>query len=282
MPADRLQKFRNFQITQGSWDEFARHQDGALVGAAVAQRVIAEIAGADPLTELGVAHTVQATAEGLVFVGPSRPIRDAELTLQAARVHANRGANGIDGVVSSAIGAALADQAIGGGPAVALLGDLTYLHDRNGLLLGPDEPRVEVLQAALARADRADDEATRARLEALLGHFCDPAVSLVAPRIVGLSQSDDLVTRYEAVRSSLDLGLREAPVVPYGTVSYVPRAAIVCRRSALTSVGGFDETMQSGEDVDLCWRLIEAGTRLRYEPIAHVAHDHRTAPTTPG
>ena len=73
---------------------------------------------------------------------------------------------------------------------------------------------------------------------------------------------DSLVARYEAVRSSLDLGQREAPVVPYGTVSYVPSAAIICRRSALTSVGGFDETLQSGEDVDLCWRLIEAGARL--------------------
>ncbi|PRC52657.1 mycofactocin system glycosyltransferase, partial [Mycobacterium sp. ITM-2017-0098] len=70
-------------------------------------------------------------------------------------------------------------------------------------------------------------------LEALLGHFCDPAVALVAPRIVALHQSDNGVARYEAVRSSLDLGLREAPVIPYGTVSYVPSAAIICRRSAL-------------------------------------------------
>lgn len=116
----------------------------------------------------------------------------------------------------------------------------------------------------------------RGWLEALLGHFCDPAVALVAPRIVGFPQSDNLVARYEAVRSSLDLGLREAPVVPYGTVSYVPSAAIICRRSALTEVGGFDETLQSGEDVDLCWRFIEVGARLRYEPIALVAHDHRT------
>ena len=54
----------------------------------------------------------------------------------------------------------------------------------------------------------------RGWLEALLGHFCDPAVALVAPRIVGLRQADNLVARYEAVRSSLDLGLREAPVVP--------------------------------------------------------------------
>jgi mycofactocin system glycosyltransferase len=34
--------------------------------------------------------------------------------------------------------------------------------------------------------------------------------------------------------------------------------------------------MQSGEDVDLCWLLVETGARLRYEPIALVAHDHRT------
>ena len=116
----------------------------------------------------------------------------------------------------------------------------------------------------------------RGWLEALLGHFCDPTVALVAPRIVGLTNDENMVSRYEAVRSSLDLGHREAPVVPYGTVSYVPSAAIICRRSALTEVGGFDETMHSGEDVDLCWRLVEAGARLRYEPIALVAHEHRT------
>lgn len=116
----------------------------------------------------------------------------------------------------------------------------------------------------------------RGWLEALLGHFCDPAVALVAPRIVALNPSDSPVARYEAVRSSLDLGLREAPVVPYGTVSYVPSAAIICRRRTLMEIGGFDESLASGEDVDLCWRLNEAGARLRYEPIAMVAHDHRT------
>ncbi|BDB40573.1 MULTISPECIES: mycofactocin biosynthesis glycosyltransferase MftF [Mycobacterium] len=116
----------------------------------------------------------------------------------------------------------------------------------------------------------------RGWLEALLGHFCDPTVALVAPRIVGLMPTENVIARYEAVHSSLDLGLREAPVLPHSTVSYVPSAAIVCRTSAIRGVGGFDETLHSGEDVDLCWRLVEAGARLRYEPIARVAHDHRT------
>lgn len=116
----------------------------------------------------------------------------------------------------------------------------------------------------------------RGWLEALLGHFCDPAVALVAPRIVGLNPSDNPIDRYEAIHSSLDLGRREAPVVPYGPVAYVPSAAIICRRSAVTEIGGFDEMLQSGEDVDLCWRLIDNGARLRYEPISVVDHEHRT------
>jgi mycofactocin system glycosyltransferase len=116
----------------------------------------------------------------------------------------------------------------------------------------------------------------RGWLEALLGHFCDPTVALVAPRIVGLNADENLIARYEAVRSSLDLGHREAPVQPYGTVSYVPSAAIICRRSTVLDLGGFDEAMHSGEDVDLCWRLVESGARLRYEPVALVAHEHRT------
>ena len=51
---------------------------------------------------------------------------------------------GIDGTVSSAIGAALAWQRDGGGRAFALMGDLTAIHDANGLVLGPDEPEPDL------------------------------------------------------------------------------------------------------------------------------------------
>ncbi|WP_305092396.1 mycofactocin biosynthesis glycosyltransferase MftF [Prescottella sp. R16] len=114
-------------------------------------------------------------------------------------------------------------------------------------------------------------------LELLLGHFSDPAVALVAPRIVALRPGGSVLARYEHTRSSLDLGRKESAVRAGSPVSYVPSAAMVVRRDVLTDLGGFDETMHVAEDVDLCWRLQDAGRRLRYEPVAHVAHDHRVS-----
>ena len=89
----------------------------------------------------------------LLVLGSSSVVRDVELVgTDGARVRllANRGAAGIDGTVSTSVGAALAAQRhlrTGGGvrvPAYALMGDLTFLHDATGLVIGPDEPRPDL------------------------------------------------------------------------------------------------------------------------------------------
>ncbi len=111
-------------------------------------------------------------------------------------------------------------------------------------------------------------------LEVMLGHFSDPEVALVAPRIVSREPAVTVLGRYEQTRSSLDRGRREAAVGACGVVSYVPGAALLVRRHALLTEGGFDEQMCSAADIDLCRRLERAGWRLRYEPAARVACDH--------
>lgn len=109
----------------------------------------------------------------------------------------------------------------------------------------------------------------------LLRHFFDPAVAMAVPRITGLpSAAPTWIERYENARSSLDLGAHPAGVRPGSPVSWASTACVVARTDALAE--GFDEGMRVGEDVDLCWRLIERGRRVRYEPAAEAAHEHRT------
>ncbi|MDT0200662.1 2-succinyl-5-enolpyruvyl-6-hydroxy-3-cyclohexene-1-carboxylic-acid synthase [Nocardioides sp. AE5] len=85
---------------------------------------------------------------GLLFVGASSPIRDLDLMArpwpvgERRKVVANRGLAGIDGTVSSAIGAALARPP--GARNLALMGDVTFLHDAGGLVAGPREARPDL------------------------------------------------------------------------------------------------------------------------------------------
>ncbi|RNM16678.1 2-succinyl-5-enolpyruvyl-6-hydroxy-3-cyclohexene-1-carboxylic-acid synthase [Nocardioides pocheonensis] len=108
------------------------------------------VADEPELTPYDVAAAVNAAlpAGGLLHVGASNPIRDLDLMAkpypvgQHRLVIANRGLAGIDGTLSTAIGAAL------GRPrttrALAYVGDVTFLHDLTGLVIGPDEQRPDL------------------------------------------------------------------------------------------------------------------------------------------
>lgn len=137
---------------------------------------------------------------------------------------------------------------------------------RNAGLALVDTPLVAFVDADVSVAD--------GWLDALLPHFTDPRVALVAPRVCGAVQPGRLAG-YEQRHSPLDLGDQPARVSPGSRVSYVPAAALVCRTDALRDAGGFEPAMRVGEDVDLVWRLVAAGHRCRYEPSAVVHHRPR-------
>ncbi len=107
--------------------------------------------GAEPvLTPYEVAGAVARAlpAGGLLHVGASNPIRDLDLMVprygvgDRRKVIANRGLAGIDGTLSTAVGAALGRA--GSTRALALMGDVTFLHDLTGLVVGPGEARPDL------------------------------------------------------------------------------------------------------------------------------------------
>ncbi|MEJ2868470.1 2-succinyl-5-enolpyruvyl-6-hydroxy-3-cyclohexene-1-carboxylic-acid synthase [Actinomycetospora sp. OC33-EN08] len=120
----------------GAWAARVREAD-----ALVADAVVPDPGSGPALA----AATVRLLPPGALFVvGSSSPVRDVSLAAEPRddlTVLSARGVSGIDGAVSFATGAALAH----GGPAYALLGDLTFLHDAGGLLVGAHEPRPELV-----------------------------------------------------------------------------------------------------------------------------------------
>ena len=121
-----------------------------LAGRRARAAVDAVLDGWDGLTGLHVARAVARAQQALppdgpnLFVGASTVVRDLDLVMDHAvdqpLVHASRGLSGIDGSLSTAAGIALARAT----PVRALVGDLAFLHDTNGLLVGPTEERAPV------------------------------------------------------------------------------------------------------------------------------------------
>ncbi|NNU26487.1 2-succinyl-5-enolpyruvyl-6-hydroxy-3-cyclohexene-1-carboxylic-acid synthase [Isoptericola sediminis] len=150
-----------------------------------------------PHAALVVARAVVAAtgAGDVLVVGASNPVRDVDLVLgldaapdaPPSRILANRGLAGIDGTVATASGVALA-AGRRGVRTRALVGDLTFLHDLNGLLRGPAEDRAD-LQVVVVNDDGGSIFAT---LEhgALAQEGPDAAATF--ERVFGTSHGADL------------------------------------------------------------------------------------------
>ena len=152
--SDGVWRERSFPVSQellggaevAQPDEPAWLEEWLAADADVASRLDRLLAAEEGITPHEVAGAVSRAVppSGLLFVGASNPIRDLDLMVARydvgarRKVVANRGLSGIDGTISSAIGAALGRPH--GSRNLALMGDVTFLHDAGGLVLGPEEP----------------------------------------------------------------------------------------------------------------------------------------------
>jgi mycofactocin glycosyltransferase len=111
-------------------------------------------------------------------------------------------------------------------------------------------------------------------LRELVPYFQDSRHVLVGGYVDSFYRTSRL-DRYEEAQSPLNMG--QGAVVGSGASSdfYVPTCNMLVRRDVYLQVGGLDETLRVGEDVDLCWRLKEKGCRLLYAPKGRVRHKHR-------
>lgn len=143
---------------------------------------------------------------------------------------------------------------------------------------GPAVARNTGLRAAATGFVAFVDSDVRVDPETLLGlcgHFADPRVAAVAPRVRGVTttQRTRWFQGYDEVSQSLDLGAKTSLVRPGSSVSWVPSACLVVRREVMGA--GFDESLRVAEDVDLVWRLVAAGHRVRYDADFEAGHDSR-------
>jgi mycofactocin system glycosyltransferase len=158
--------------------------------------------------------------------------------------------------------------------------------------IGPGQARnlglTQVSTELVAFVD-SDCQVTPNWLAPLLGHIADPLVVAAAPRVkavlpvpsqtrVGPTTSGHLsaLEQYELSRSPLDLGEQAGRVAAGTRVSYVPSAAVLMRTEVVRQAGGFNPSLLVGEDVDLIWRLVDQGGRVRYEPRSVVHHEIRS------
>lgn len=122
----------------------------------------------------------------------------------------------------------------------------------------------------------SDCSASPGWLAELAPLFRDDRIAAVGGMVEGMC-SASAVDRYEAVMSSLSLGSRERFGSSGDDTFYLPSCNLLVRRALFLSVDGFEDGMHVGEDVDLTWRLRDAGWTIAYLPAGRILHEHRSS-----
>ncbi len=109
-------------------------------------------------------------------------------------------------------------------------------------------------------------------LGAILAQLNDPTVGIVGGRILSIEPCNRIERFGERIHN-------QQAAIEVEKLPYVMTGNWASRRDVLLEVGLFDESLLRGQDVDLAWRIREAGYRLVYEPAAIVRHrNERTIP----
>ncbi len=242
---------RAFSTEQSDWFDRWRSYDE------LAGEAILGVLGGETLSEPRVALElgVLLPAEATLFVSSSMPVRDIEtfwpVRVDPPRALCNRGANGIDGVVSSALGvAATGGKRFGaeaGGPVVLLIGDVALAHDLGGLLAARRlEPKLTIvllnnagggifdfLPVAASRMARASEPA----------HEAADLTGAVASELAAGASGEDIYTRHIATPTGLDFadaaklyGLGHERAEDLGAFRSALERALAAERSTIVEV----------------------------------------------
>jgi N-acetylglucosaminyl-diphospho-decaprenol L-rhamnosyltransferase len=175
-----------------------------------------------------------------------------------------------------------------------VLPDVPVLLPRANLGYGAGANRgTAVTHAAVVAVCNADIELEPGTAAALLGRFdAEPDLGAVGPTVrnpdgTSYHSARAVPSAVDAVGHALLVRLRpenrftrryrqlDLDPTRARDADWVSGAAIWLRRAAVESIGGWDERyFMYVEDVDLCWRLREAGWRVAYEPSGAVVHVH--------
>ena len=169
-----------------------------------------------------------------------------------------------------------------GSPDVARLGEIAAARGARYISLERNHGPAGARNAGAATAHGEvllfvdSDAVTLGGLSALLRLFSAPALALAAPRVrtaaplEPASRITRAIATYEGLHSPLDMG--EAPGEAGDAPAYVPTACLAIRAEDFRKLGGFDERLRYGEDVDLLWRLRARGGISYYSGIDGARH----------